>query len=53
MGLRVVRTPLVYATAKEMGLIPSVWDKLDGLRSKRFFLKDRDYQEILRMVGEL
>lgn len=53
VGLRVVRTPLVYATAKEMGLIPSVRDKLDGLRSKRFFLKDRDYQEILRMVGEL
>ena len=51
--LKVVRTPAIYATAKEMGLIDSVRDKLDHLRQARFFLKDQDYRSILRMVGEL
>jgi uncharacterized protein len=51
--LKVVRTPAIYATAEEMGLIASVRDKLDDLRRARFFLKDGDYKSILQMVGEL
>ncbi len=52
-GQRVVRTPMLYAAAKSLGLIASVRGKLDLLRTKRFFLKDKDYTAILRMVGEL
>lgn len=52
-GTRAVRTPMIYAKAKSLGLIPSVRDRLDLLRRRRFFLKDRDYEAILKIVGEL
>ena len=52
-GMTVIRTPLIYADAKILGLIGSVQEKLDQLRTKGFRLADRHYDQILRVVGEL
>ena len=52
-GMVVIRTPLIYADAKILGLIGSVQDKLDELRSHGFRLSDRHYDQILKELGEL
>jgi hypothetical protein len=52
-GLTVIRTPLIYADAKILGLIGSVRLKLDDLRVEGFRLSDRHFEMILREVGEL
>ena len=52
-GMTVIRTPLIYANAKILGLIGSVQDKLDELRSQGFRLSDRHYGQILKDLGEL
>jgi hypothetical protein len=52
LGLTVIRTPLIYAEAKMLGLIGNVREKLDQLRAKGFRLKDEHYERILREVGE-
>lgn len=52
-GMTVIRTPMIYAQAKILGLIGSVRDKLDALRLRGFRLADRHYEQILREVGEL
>jgi predicted nucleic acid-binding protein len=51
-GLTVIRTPLIYANAKILGLIPSVTRKLDELRDVGFRLADRRYDAIFRELGE-
>ena len=52
-GVVVIRTPLIYANAKILGLIGRVQGKLDELRSHGFRLADRHYDQILRDLGEL
>ena len=52
-GIVVIRTPLIYAQAKILGLAGSVRDKLDELRSHGFRLSDRHYERILKDLGEL
>ena len=52
LGIRVVRTPLIYAEAKLRGLIPSVRVKLDALREHGFWLKEQAYLAVLREAGE-
>ncbi len=52
-GMVVIRTPLIYAHAKVLGLIGSVQEKLDELRSHGFRLSDRHYEQVLRDLGEL
>lgn len=52
-GMLVIRTPLIYADAKILGLVSSVHQKLDELRTQGFRLSDRHYEQILRDVGEL
>jgi hypothetical protein len=52
-GMMVIRTPLIYADAKILGLIGSVRAKLDELRSQGFRLSDRHYELILQELGEL
>ena len=52
-GVVVIRTPLIYAKAKILGLIGSVQEKLDELRSHGFRLSDRHYEQILKDLGEL
>ncbi len=52
-GMTVVRTPLIYAEAKGLGLIASVRDKLDELRLCGFRLSNRHYELILQELGEL
>jgi hypothetical protein len=52
-GLVVIRTPLIYADAKILGLIGSVQEKLDELRSHGFRLSTRHYERILEGLGEL
>jgi predicted nucleic acid-binding protein len=51
-GITVVRTPMIYARAKLGGLIPSVREKLDQLRSRGFWLRPEHYDSILRAIGE-
>ncbi|MCU1238063.1 MAG: hypothetical protein JWP63_6030, partial [Candidatus Solibacter sp.] len=51
-GLPVVRTPLIYAHAKTLGLVSSVRIKLDQLRSHGFRLSDQHYDQILTELGE-
>ena len=51
-GMTVIRTPLIYADAKILGLIGSVREKLDELRSQGFRLSDRHYAMILKELGE-
>ena len=53
LGLKVVRTPLIYTEAKLRGRIITVREKLDALRREDFWLKDRDYEAILKTAGEL
>ena len=50
-GLTIMRTGTVYAAAKRSGLIDSV-GRLDALRAAGFWLRERDYQAILRACGE-
>jgi uncharacterized protein len=52
-GITVIRTPLIYADAKILGLIDNVREKLDELRLRGFRLSDRHYEQILRELGEL
>ena len=52
-GMVVIRTPLIYAHAKLLGLVGSVQEKLDELRSHGFRLSNRHYEQILRDLGEL
>jgi predicted nucleic acid-binding protein len=51
-GLVVIRTPLIYADAKILGLIDSVREKLDELRSHGFRLSTHHYEQILEDLGE-
>jgi uncharacterized protein len=51
-GRVVIRTPLIYAHAKVLGLVDSVQRKLDALRSEGFRLSDRHYEQILKDLGE-
>jgi predicted nucleic acid-binding protein len=52
-GMTVIRTPLIYAEAKILGLIGSVQEKLDELRSYGIRLSERHYEQILKDLGEL
>ena len=52
-GMVVIRTPLIYADAKILGLIGSIQEKLDQLRSHGFRLSDPHYEQILKELGEL
>ena len=52
-GMTVIRTPLIYADAKILGLIGSVREKLDELRTHGFRLSGRHYELILQELGEL
>lgn len=52
-GITVIRTPMIYADAKILGLIPSVRTKLDDLRLQGFRLSDTHYDLILSELGEL
>jgi predicted nucleic acid-binding protein len=52
-GIVVIRTPLIYADAKILGLIGSVQEKLDELRSHGFRLSTGHYEQILKDLGEL
>ncbi|MGA2186533.1 MAG: DUF3368 domain-containing protein [Bryobacteraceae bacterium] len=52
-GLAVIRTPLIYADARILGLVGSVRAKLDELRANGFHLSDRHYEMILKELGEL
>lgn len=52
-GVVVVRTPLIYAHAKILGLVGSVRTKLDELRFHGFRLSDGHYEQILKELGEL
>jgi predicted nucleic acid-binding protein len=51
-GIVVIRTPLIYADEKIRGLIGSVQEKLDELRSHGFRLSSRHYEQILKDLGE-
>jgi len=51
-GIVVIRTPLIYANAKILGLIGSVQGKLNELRSHGFRLSTRHYEQILKDLGE-
>jgi predicted nucleic acid-binding protein len=51
-GLVVIRTPLIYADAKILGLIGSIQEKLVQLRSHGFRLSDLHYERILKALGE-
>ena len=51
-GMTVIRTPLIYADAKLLGLIVSVREKLDELRTHGFRLSERHYELILQELGE-
>jgi uncharacterized protein len=52
-GMTVIRTPLIYADAKILGLIGSVRDKLDQLKLHGFRLSAEHRQLILAELGEL
>lgn len=52
-GLAVIRTPLIYADARILGLVGSVRAKLDELRASGFHLSERHYEMILKELGEL
>jgi predicted nucleic acid-binding protein len=51
-GMVVIRTPMIYAHAKTLGLVASVQEKLDDLRSHDFRLSDPHYSQILKALGE-
>ncbi|MBI3694038.1 MAG: DUF3368 domain-containing protein [Acidobacteria bacterium] len=50
-GIQVARTPMIYATAQKRGLIANLAEKLDNLRRVGFWLKDEDYDAIVRELG--
>ena len=52
-GFRVVPTIAIYIEAKRKGMIGSVKEKVDQLRTARFRLTERDYKAILALSGEL
>jgi predicted nucleic acid-binding protein len=52
-GMTVIRTPLIYADAKILGLVGSVREKLDELRARGFRLSDQHYEKILKELGEV
>jgi len=52
-GMTVIRTPMIYAHAKVLGLIGSVREKLDDLRAHGFRLSGQHYELILKELGEL
>lgn len=52
-GITVIRTPMIYADAKILGLINSVRTKLDDLRLQGFRLSDEHYHLILKELREL
>ena len=52
-GLSVTRAPMIYASAKILGLIDRVAPTLDQLRHAGFRLSDEHYGLILKEVGEL
>jgi predicted nucleic acid-binding protein len=52
LGLTVIRTPLIYADAKILGLVDSVREKLEELRARGFRLSARHQEAILRELGE-
>lgn len=52
-GLTVIRTPLIYADAKILGLVSSVRQKLEDLRAQGLHLSDRHFEMILKELGEL
>ena len=51
-GLEVIPTPALYVRAKEYGVITAVKPKIDGLRRLGFWLRDSDYEEVLRRARE-
>lgn len=51
-GMTVVRTPGLYALAKDRGLIAAVKPRLDVLRRNGFWLGEAEFQRILKEVGE-
>ena len=51
-GITVIRTPLIYADAKILGLVSTVREKLDELRAFGFRLSDQHYEMILEELGE-
>ncbi len=52
LGLLAVPTPSIYIRAKRRGLIPSVREKLNQLRQAGFWLKEADYDTVLREAEE-
>ena len=51
-GMTVIRTPLIYADAKILGLVANIRLKLDALRVNGFHLSDSHYEMILEELGE-
>lgn len=51
-GLTVTRTPMIYASAKLLGLIPNAREKLNELRRVGFRLSEEHYRLILEEVGD-
>jgi predicted nucleic acid-binding protein len=52
-GITVIRTPLICAEAKVLGLIDNVREKLEQLRTLGFRLSDAHHERILKELGEL
>ncbi|MEK7404980.1 MAG: hypothetical protein AAB225_07715 [Acidobacteriota bacterium] len=52
-GLTVLRTPAFYAMAKALGLVASVRQKLEALRREGFYLRQSDFEQIVRAAGEM
>ena len=50
--MTVIRTPLIYADAKILGLVANIRLKLDALRVNGFHLSDSHYEMILEELGE-
>ena len=53
MGFRVAPTLTIYIEAKRRGMIRSVKEKVDQLRTARFRLTEKDYRAVLAAAGEL
>ena len=49
-GITVIRTPLIYADAKILGLIDNLREKLDELRLRGFRLSDRHYSKFFESL---
>jgi uncharacterized protein len=52
LGMNVMRTGGIYVEAKRLGLIEAIRGRLDQLRQEGFWLKERDYERILKEAGE-